>query len=275
MVVLTCVVLYPFTYALLLSFQDKTAGTPSRFIGLQNYIELLSDREFLEIFYNTVWYTGVGVGIKFMIGLTSALVLNQPRRFNNIYRTILFIPWAIPTVIASLIWLWVYNEFNGLLNVLLVRLGLLDYGIAWLAEPKWAMWAVIAVVVWNGTPFSTPCTSSLDCSRSPRSCVRRPKSTRAATLHKFWHITIPSLKAVFTITVMLSTVFTSTSIVVVNILTNGAPANLTQILPNESYGVAIEAGRMGLGSAINMMLFPFLVVFVVFLTRRMLRKDGT
>ena len=94
-------------------------------------------------------------------------------------------------------------------------------------------------------------------------------------LHKFWHITIPSMKAVFTITVMLSTVFTSTSIVVVNILTNGAPANLTQILPNESYGVAIEAGRMGLGSAINMVLFPFLVVFIIFLTRRMLRKDGT
>ena len=60
MVVLTCVVLYPFTYALLLSFQDKTAGIPSRFIGLQNYIELLSDREFLDIFYNTVWYTVVG-----------------------------------------------------------------------------------------------------------------------------------------------------------------------------------------------------------------------
>ena len=136
MVVLTCVVLYPFTYALLLSFEDKTAGIPSRFIGFQNYIELLSDRQFLDVFYNTLWYTVVAVGIKFMIGLASALVLNQRRRFDNIYRTILFIPWAIPTVIASLIWLWVYNEFNGLLNVLLVRLGMLDYGIAWLAEPK-------------------------------------------------------------------------------------------------------------------------------------------
>ena len=271
---LTCVVLYPFTYALLLSFQDKTAGIPSRFIGLQNYIELLSDREFLDIFYNTVWYTVVAVGIKFMIGLASALVLNQRRRFNNIYRTILFIPWAIPTVIASLIWLWVYNEFNGLLNVLLVRLGMLDNGIAWLAEPKWAMWAVIAVVVWSGTPFYTMHFLA-GLQSIPKELYEAAEIDGAATLHKFWHVTIPSLKPVFTITVMLSTVFTSTSIVVVNILTNGAPANLTQILPNESYGVAIEAGRMGLGSAINMMLFPFLVVFIVFLTRRMLRKDGT
>lgn len=273
-VVLTCVVLYPFTYALLLSFQDKTAGVPSRFVGLANYIELLSDTEFLQIFYNTVWYTVVAVSIKFVIGLASALVLNQPRRFNNIYRTILFIPWAVPTVIASLIWLWVYNEFNGLLNLLLVRLGLLDYGVAWLAEPKWAMWAVIAVVVWNGTPFYTMHFLAGLQSIS-KELYEAAAIDGAGELHRFWHITIPSMKPVFTITVMLSTVFTSTSIVVVNILTNGAPANLTQILPNESYGVAIEAGRMGLGSAINMILFPFLVVFIVILTRRMLRKDGT
>ena len=108
----------------------------------------------------------------------------------------------------------------------------------------------------------------------PKELYEAAEIDRAATLHKFWHITIPSLKAVFTITVMLSTVFTSTSIVVVHILTNGAPANLTQILPNESYNVAITAGRMGLGSAINMTLFPFLVVFIVFLTRRLLRKGG-
>lgn len=273
-VVLVSVVLYPFTYALLLSFQAKTAGVPARFIGLANYIELLSDKEFMQILYNTVWYTGVAVSIKFVIGLVSALVLNQPRRFNNIYRTILFIPWAIPTVIASLNWLWVYNEFNGLLNLVLVRLGIIEYGVAWLAEPKWAMWAVIAVVVWNGTPFYTMHFLA-GLQAIPKELYEAAAIDGGGEFHKFWHITIPSMKPVFTITVMLSTVFTSTSIVVVNILTNGAPANLTQILPNESYAAAIEAGRLGLGSAISMVMFPFLVVFIVILTRRMLRRDGT
>jgi multiple sugar transport system permease protein len=93
-------------------------------------------------------------------------------------------------------------------------------------------------------------------------------------VRQFWHITLPSLLPVFTITVMLSTVFTSTSIVVVNILTNGAPANLTQILSNHAFDITATAGRMGLGSAINMVLFPFLVVFIILLTRRLLRKDG-
>ena len=272
-VVLTCVVLYPFCYAFLLSFTEKTPGSPARFVGLRNYVELLSDADFLHIFYNTVWYTVVAVAIKFVIGLISAIVLNQPRRFNNIYRTILFIPWAIPTVIGSLIWLWVYNEFNGLLNTGLIRLGLLDYGLAWLAEPKYAMWSVIAVVVWNGTPFYTMHFLA-GLQAIPRELYEAAEIDGAGDLHKFFHITVPSMMPVFTITVMLSTVFTSTSIVVVNILTNGAPANLTQIIPNESFGVTISAGRMGLGSAINMVLFPFLVVFIILLTRRLLRKDG-
>lgn len=273
-IVLTIVVLYPFFYALLLSFQDKTPGVPARFVGLKNYVELLSDSEFQQIFYNTVWYTVAGVGIKFVIGLASALVLNQPRRFNNVYRTILFVPWAVPTVIASLIWLWVYNEFNGMLNLLLVDLGLIDYGVAWLAEPKLAMWSVIAVVVWNGTPFYTMHFLA-GLQAIPKELYEAAEIDGAGEVHKFWYITIPSMMPVFTITVMLSTVFTSTSIVVVNLLTNGAPANLTQILPNESFGVTIEAGRMGLGSAINMVLFPFLVVFIILLTRRLLNKDAT
>ena len=95
LLVLVSVVVYPFADAVWISFQDKTAGTPSRFIGLQNYIELLGNREFLEIFWNTVWYTGVAVGIKFLLGLlVGARAGDQPRRLNNIYRTILFIPWA-------------------------------------------------------------------------------------------------------------------------------------------------------------------------------------
>lgn len=272
-VVLGCVVIYPFFFALLLSFQDKTPGVPGRFVGWKNYVELFGNAEFLQIVYNTIFYTVVGVSIKFAIGLAAALALNQQRRFNNIYRTILFVPWAIPTVIASLTWLWVYDEFNGLLNVLFVNLGLVDYGVAWLAEPDLAMWAIIAVVVWNGTPFYTMHFLA-GLQAIPKELYEAAEIDGAGTLHKFLYITVPSMRTVFTITVMLSTVFTSTSIVVVNILTNGAPANLTQILPNFAYNLAIATGRMGLGSAVNMVLFPFLVVFIIILTGRMLRKGG-
>jgi multiple sugar transport system permease protein len=248
--VLTCVVLYPFAYALVLSFQDKSPGLPGRFIGLNNYVTLLRDPDFLQI-----------------------LVLNQDRPFNNVYRTILFIPWAIPTVVCALIWEWVYNEFNGLLNMVLINLGLINHGIAWLAEPKLAMWAVIAVVVWSGTPFYTMHFLA-GLQAIPKDLYEAAEIDGAGVVQKFWNVTIPGMMPVFTITVMLSTVFTATGITVVNILTNGAPAGLTQILPNESFNLT-SAGQMGLGSAINMVMFPFLVLFIVLLTRRLLREGNS
>lgn len=268
-VVLVSVVVYPFSFAVLISLQSKRAGSPGEFIGLANFLEIYNTDVFPLVLYNTLFYTFFAVAIKFLIGLTSALVLNQPRRLNYIYRTILFIPWAVPTVIASLNWLWVYDEFSGMLNHLLLRLGLIDNTIAWLAEPHLAMWAVIAVVVWNGTPFYTMHFLA-GLQAIPREFYEAAEIDGASRVQQFLYITIPSMRHVFMITVMLSTIFTSTSIVVVHILTNGAPAYRTEILPNYAYGLAIETGRLGIGSAVNMVFFPLLVLFIIVMSRRLL-----
>jgi multiple sugar transport system permease protein len=270
-VVLVSVVVYPFAFAVLISLQNKRAGSPGDFIGLANFVELFHTEVLPLVIYNTLFYTFFAVAIKFLIGLTSALVLNQPRRLNYIYRTVLFIPWAVPTVIASLNWLWVYDEFSGMLNHLLLRLGLIDNTIAWLAEPHLAMWAVIAVVVWNGTPFYTMHFLA-GLQAIPKEFYEAAEIDGASRVQQFWYITVPSMRHVFMITVMLSTIFTSTSIVVVNLLTNGAPAYRTEILPNYAYGLAIETGRLGIGSAVNMVFFPLLVVFIIVMSRHLLRS---
>lgn len=271
--VLASVVVYPFLSALAISLQSKVAGLPGRFVGLANYVELARDANFTRVFYNTLFYTFFAVLIKFHLGLTTALVLNRKRRFNGLYRTILFVPWAIPTVLASLNWLWVYDEFNGLLNVVLVRLGLLAQPVAWLAEPRLAMWAVIAVVVWNGTPFySMHFLAGLQA--IPKEFYEAAEVDGATIIQRFFYITVPSMKNVFLITVMLSTVFTSTSLVAVHILTNGAPAFRTDIIPNFSYNLAIVSYRLGIGSAVNIVFFPVLVSFVILLTRRLLRRSA-
>jgi multiple sugar transport system permease protein len=268
-VVLVSVVVYPFVFAVLISLQSKRAGSPGEFIGFANFAELYNTDVFPLIVYNTLFYTFFAVAIKFLIGLTSALVLNQPRRLNYIYRTILFVPWAVPTLIASLNWMWVYDEFSGMLNHLLLRLGLIDTTIAWLAEPHLAMWAVIAVVVWNGTPFYTMHFLA-GLQAIPQEFYEAAEIDGASRLQQFRYITVPSMRHVFMITVMLSTIFTSTSIVVVHILTNGAPAYRTEILPNYAYGLAIETGRLGIGSAVNMVFFPLLVLFIIVMSRRLL-----
>src|SRR5229473_8527254 len=146
--VIVGLVAYPFASAIVMTFQAKTAGTPGRFIGLDNYRELLSSEQFLRTVMNTVVYTAIGVGVKFLLGLSMALVLNQERFCNNLFRSFLLIPWAIPTVMSALNWRWIFDDASGLINNVLVRLNLIDETISWLSDPHLAMLAVIVVVVW-------------------------------------------------------------------------------------------------------------------------------
>jgi multiple sugar transport system permease protein len=269
--VLCFVVIYPFFSAITISFQDKRIGGTASYVGLANYYELFGDRVFLKVIKNTVVYTGIAVAIKFLLGLAMALVLAQERRLNFVYRTILFIPWAVPTIVAALSFRWIYDDFSGLYNNLL--LALFDMGdvISWLGDPNFAMGSVIAVVVWSGTPFYTM-SFLAGLKAIPEELYEAARLDGASAWQEFWHITVPQLRKVFTIVVMLSAIWTSTNLVIVQILTNGGPANVTQILPNLAYKYALLAGRLGIGSAVNMVFFPLLVVLIYILSRRMLAR---
>ncbi|MGI9506035.1 MAG: carbohydrate ABC transporter permease, partial [Geminicoccaceae bacterium] len=118
--ILAFVVVYPFLTAIWMSFQDKMVGASAEFIGFGNYVELFGDRHFLKTIRNTLVYTLFAVGIKFLFGLAMAMILAQPRRLDFIYRTILFVPWAVPTIVAALSFRWIYDDFSGLLNNFLI-----------------------------------------------------------------------------------------------------------------------------------------------------------
>jgi multiple sugar transport system permease protein len=246
-------------------------GGTASYIGLGNYYELFGDRVFLKVIRNTIIYTLVAVALKFLLGLAMALVLSQDRPLNFLYRTILFVPWAVPTIVAALSYRWIYDDFSGLYNNLL--LALFDMGdvISWLGDPNLAMGSVIAVVVWSGTPFYTM-SFLAGLKAIPNELYEAARIDGASVWQEFWHITVPQMRKVFVIVVMLSSIWTSTNLVIVQILTNGGPANATQIMPNLSYKYALLAGRLGIGSAVNMVFFPLLAILIYILSRRMLRE---
>ena len=136
-----------------MTLQDKMVGAPGRFVGLANYVELFRDEVFLRTAWNSVVYTVVAVALKFVLGLTMALILDQERRFNNFFRALLFVPWAVPVVIVSLNWRWIFDDLSGFLNNFLITFHLSNNIISWLSDPALAMGCVIAVVVWAGTPL--------------------------------------------------------------------------------------------------------------------------
>lgn len=267
--ILCFVVVYPFFSAIWISFQDKVAGAPGKFIGFGNYAELFSDPVFFKVIRNTLVYTIVAVGIKFLFGLTMALILNKERRFNSIFKTILFVPWAVPPIVAALNWRWIYDDFSGLLNLILIKwFGFTDV-ISWMGEKQFAMGAVIAVVVWTGTPFYTM-SFLAGLKAIPQDLYEAARIDGASRVREFWHITIPQLRSVFAVVVMLSSIFTATNVVYVLTLTNGGPAFSTQILPNMSYNYALLAGRLGIGSAVNLVFIPILAVLIILLSKKML-----
>lgn len=265
------VVVYPFLDAIWISFHDKMAGAPARWIGLGNYRELFSDSRFLQVLRNTAVYTGLGVGLKFVLGLAMALVLAQDRRLNGLFKTILFVPWAVPTIVAALTWRWMYHDFSGLLNALISRVVVVEDPISWLGDRSIAMYSVVAVVVWSGTPFYTM-SFLAGLKAIPKELYEAARIDGASRLQEFRHVTIPSMRRVFTVVVMLSAIWTSTNVVIVLILTNGGPANATQIVPTVAYKYALAASRLGIGSAANMVLFPVLAVLIYLLSRRMLAE---
>ncbi|MGQ4809928.1 Trehalose transport system permease protein SugA [Candidatus Entotheonellaceae bacterium PAL068K] len=292
LVVIFGLVAYPFFNAFFLSLHDKMIGLPGRFIGLANYAELFQSSVFWKTAGNTFVYTGVSVCVKALLGLTMALILNQERRGNHLFRTFLFLPWAIPTIISALNWKWIYwEDMSGLLNNFLVTLSeqinvfgaaignefltnytLMEDFIYWLSDPGNAMASVVAVVVWQGTPFYTM-TFLAGLQSIPADLYEAAEIDGASVMQQFFYVTLPRLKHVIIVTVMLSTIWTSSNLQIVYILTNGGPADATQIFPNLAFLQAMGARRLGYGASISLIFFPLLVIFIVLLTRRMLRED--
>ena len=271
LVVILGLVAYPFVSAIYLSLQNKMVGVAGRFVGLGNYVELFRDEVFLRTAWNSLVYTAVAVAIKFVLGLTMALVLDQERPFNNLFRTLLFLPWAVPVVIVSLNWRWIYDDLSGFLNNFLITFHITHDIISWLSNPRLAMGCVIAVVVWAGTPFYAM-TFLAGLQAIGKELYEAAEIDGASIVQQFLYITVPRLRTIFITTVMLSTIWTATNLQFVLLLTRGGPANRTEIFPHLAYETALGARRLGMGAAVSLVFFPLLVVLIVFLTRRMLRE---
>ncbi len=153
--VLVGVALYPLVTTFYNSLTDARLGSSRsvQFVGLENYRWLLTDPVFLEAVGNTLYFTVVSVSAELVLGLLIALVIHSQFPGRGLVRAAVLVPWAIPTVVSAQMWRWMYNDVFGVVNDLLMRVGLLDAPLAWTAVPGLAMHAIIAVDVWKTTPF--------------------------------------------------------------------------------------------------------------------------
>ena len=267
-------VAYPFGYAMYLSLTRKYVGVPPVWVGFDNYVKLTWDGFFQRAVANSFIFTFGSVAVKLLLGVAMALVLTSRIRFRSFFTGVLLIPWVAPTVVSALNFLWIYDYSLGVLNYLLVRVfRLLPQGVGWLSEANTAMASVIAVNIWRGFPFFG--ISFLAGMKAiPAEMYEAAAVDGAGPLQRFWRVTLPGIKNIVIIVVLLSTIWTFNDFQIVYILTKGGPGGATQVIPVLTYEIAFGAQRLGEAIAVALYLLPALAVVIIVLARYMRRGQA-
>jgi multiple sugar transport system permease protein len=190
-------------------------------------------------------------------------------------RAVLFLPWAVPTIIVALTWRWIYDGSPaGLINYIRIEFFQAETLIQFLADPNLALWSVIAVAIWQGTPFYTMMFLA-GMQAIPNEQYEAAALDGANVFRRFSDITLPSLVPAITITALLSTIWTANSINFIFALTRGGPVNATMTFPMLAYEVGIAGARqLGLAAAVSVLFFPLFIIAIYILTKRMLSTEG-
>jgi multiple sugar transport system permease protein len=272
-IIVTALLIYPFIDAILLSFQERFIGKTGTWVGLANYAALFADSTtpWVKAAVTTLVVTGGAVATKFVLGMTMACVLNQELPGRNVIRGVMFLPWAVPIVVAAYVWRFMFDT-TGPINGAIATFGFLDDYIYFFSDARLAVPALIVVIVWAGTPLWTM-NFLAGMQAISGELYEAAEIDGATTLQRFWNVTLPGLQPVILVTALLSTIWTSANLTPIFVLTNGGPNYATTTVPLLSYFVAIPGHQLGMGAAIAMTMVPFYLVLVLFLSRRMLRQD--
>jgi arabinogalactan oligomer/maltooligosaccharide transport system permease protein len=282
--VITVIVGWPLVRGIYLTFTDADESSVERqigvntipatyeYVGLDNYIDVLTGDQFWERLSWTAIWTVSCVAITFVVGLTLANMLNRKVRGRALYRMALILPWAIPAFVSIFAWRMLFNERNGILNAALEGGGL--SGMTWLTDPFWAKVSVISVNVWLGVPFMLIAT--LGALQSiPAEQYEAAEMDGATPWQRFWNITLPGIRSVSATVILLSCIWTFNMFPVIFLLTGGGPVGSTDILVTEAYKLAFQRSpRDFANSATWGVLILLLLILFALVYRRVLRTQG-
>ena len=270
LIILCFVSLYPLVQGIsrvLYSFRALTGKNV--YSGLQNFVLLFRDSVFVHALLNSLVWTVTSVAAMFFVSFLLATMLNSRHlRFRRAFRTVTLIPWALPGVVVSLIWRYIFLS-GGPLNTALSGLGV-TYPPAWLIDPHVALWTCIVANIWMGIPFVT--IMILAGLQSLEGDILEAAAIDGASyLQTQLRIVVPSIKKVILIILTLESIWTFNSFDIVFVLTKGGPANASMTLPLYAYTWAYGSQQAGYGAAIGIIMLLILLSVVVLYIREVLQ----
>jgi len=275
-ILIAAVMLVPLALGFSYAFRDVKLLDPfsGGFVGLDHFRELMGDKTFFRALKNTVFWAGASVVLQFSFGLILALLLDRPFRGRAIAQALVFLPWAVPSFLSGLNWAWMFNPVIGPIPHWLFALGLADAPDNILSDPHNAMWGPIIANVWWGIPFFA-ITLLAALQAIPRDLYEAASIDGANAFQRFRSITLPFLAPTIAITILLRTVWIANFADLIVVMTNGGPADRTQIVASYIFTQAFRRLDFGYASAIAVVLLILLMAYallIVLLRQSLLKR---
>lgn len=224
------------------------------FIGFDNYVEAFTDPRFWGALGHTAFFAATSVGLELIIGLWLALALNRAFRGRGLVRAAVLVPWAIPTVVSALLWRFMFEGQHGIVNTVLVQLGLLDQPVVWFIQPEAAWIPVILSDVWKTTPFVALLLLA-GLQNIDTSLYEAARIDGASAWRQFRHVTLPLLKPAILVALIFRTLDAFRVFDLIYALTGGGPGTSTEPIALYTFNVLLQNLQFGYGSALSVIVF--------------------
>lgn len=268
------IILYPL-YALINTSMRSVNrfGMIRGFNEFKNYTEVFSDPLFIDSLWRSVIWTGSVVGGTLIISIGVALILSREFHGRAMARVIVMLPWSVSLSLLAVVWRWALNAESGLLNHVLMQLGILDAPVVWLGNGTIAFTVEIIIGILVSIPFTTTILLG-GLSSMPHDIYEAATMEGASSWHKFRTITLPLMRPFINIAVVLNMINVFNSFPIIWILTEGGPANSTDILVTYLYKIAFKYGKLGEASVISLLMVVFLLICSIIYLRLISREHS-
>ncbi len=267
---------YPLIYNVILSLKDTNvknfASGTSKFVGLQNYQELFKDPTFLLVFKNTIIFTIACLIVQFSLGFIFAILFSKKFKLAGPIRGMVLVGYMMPMSVTAMLGKNMFGVSEGVINDLLLKIGLISAPIEWLVSSKTALSAVIAVNCWVGIPFNMLLLTS-GLTNISQDIYDSASVDGAKPLQRFIYITLPLMKSSIMAVLMLGFIYTFKAFDLMFIMTSGGPLNSTDVLGTYAYSLSFTKYEFSKGSASALVLFVCLLVVGLFYLRLITKED--
>lgn len=278
MLALALVIFYPIAQVIVLSFQNGNllrGGAQNRaFIGIANYVTASEMADFWNSLWVSALYAVIGVFLSYVIGLFFALVLSGKFYGRGLARALAIAPWAMPPVVTSIVWLWMYDPQFGVINYVLQEFRIIGENLAWLNDPTRALPAVIIVTVWKHIPLAMMVLLA-GLQSIPSDLYEAARIDGASPVGEFRYVTMPGLRPVTGVIILMLTLWIFKEFTYVYVLTGGGPGRSTETIVLQVYYQAFKYLDFGVAAAIGIVVMLICLAFAAIYLPLVYGKDGS